>query len=307
MKRSLFLAGMLLPVFTYSQSADSSRPSKLTTTSPRLGGVTITNLVAPIRADGNTFIMQTPVVDIGIPVYKNFRSKHPVLLKTGIRYQGLFLSNEKNIGSTNFHSITIPLLFNYSISRATSISFIGLASAGSDFKRNLERKDILYTVGVRIGFHQDKAFKYGVTLTYLDNYAGKYLLPIPDIDWTISKRLSLTGILPARMSLKYKVAEAQSLGLTISTGGAMYRLNENQKAQYLHLRQNSGGLIYDLTLNKRWKVNLIGGHTFMQRLETFNIDQKVSLNSFRKLNDRITNISYQQNSFIFQGGISYQF
>jgi hypothetical protein len=307
MKRSLFLAGMLLPVFTYSQGADSSRPSKLTTTSPRLGGVTITNLVAPIRADGNTFIMQTPVVDIGIPVYKNFRSKHPVLLKTGIRYQGLFLSNEKNIGSTNFHSITIPLLFHYSISRATSISFIGLASAGSDFKFNLEGKDILYTVGVRIGFRQNKSFKYGVTLTYTDNYAGKYLLPIPDIDWTISKRLSLTGVLPARVSFKYKMSATQSLGLTASISAAMYRLNQNQDEQYLHLRQNSGGLIYDLTLSKRWKLNLVAGHTFMQRLETFNIDQKVSLNGFGKLNDRVSNISYQQNSFIFQGGISYQF
>jgi len=307
MKRNLFLVGILLPVFTYSQSADSSRPSKLTTTSPRLGGVNISNFVTPVKAAGKTFIMQSPVADIGMPVYKNFSSKHPILLKTGIRYQGLFLSNEKNIGSTDFHSITIPLLFNYSLSRATSISFIGLASAGSDFKRNLEGKDILYTVGVRIGFRQNKAFKYGVTLTYTNNYAGKYLLPIPDIDWTISKRLSLTGVLPARVSFKYKMSATQSLGLTASISSAMYRLNQNQDAQYLHLRQNSGGIIYDLTLSKRWKLNLVAGHTFMQRLETFNIDQKVSLNGFGKLNDRVSNISYQQNSFIFQGGISYQF
>ena len=159
MKRSLFLAGMLLPILGYSQSTDSSSRSKLITTSPRLGGVNINNWVAPIKANGSTFIMQSPVVDIGVPVYKHFLSKHPVLIRTGIRYEGLLLSTEKQIGSTNFHSITVPLLYSYSFSRATNISFIGLAAVASDFKRNLEGRDILYTVGIRVGFHQNKAFK----------------------------------------------------------------------------------------------------------------------------------------------------
>ncbi len=45
----------------------------------------------------------------------------------------------------------------------------------------------------------------------------------------------------------------------------------------------------------------------MQRLETFDVNQKISLNGFGKLSDRKANISYQQNSFILQAGVSYQF
>lgn len=307
MKISVFLAGMLLPVLGYSQDTDSSSRSKLISTSPRLGGITITHQVAPVNANGNGFTMQLPVADIGIPVYKNFSSPHPVLVKTGIRYQGLLLSGENRIGSTNFHSVTVPLLLSYSFSRATSISFVGLASAGSDFKRSIKGEDILYTAGVRLGFQQNRALKYGVTLTYSHSYSGNFLLPLPDIDWTISRKLSLTALLPARASLRYKLSETQSLGITASINGSMYRLNENGQAQYLHLRQNSGGLLYDLKLGQRWKLNLVAGHTFMQRLETFNMDQKVSFNGFGKLNDRVSNISYRQNSFIFQGSISYQF
>lgn len=307
MKKSIFLTGMLLPILSYSQNVDSTTRSKLMTTAPRLGNVTITNSVAPIKANGNTFTMQLPGVDIGIPVYKNFLSKHPILIRTGIRYQGLLLSNEKEISSTNFHSITVPLLFSYSFSRAANISFVGLASVGSDFKRNLEGKDIIYTVGVRAGFRQNKAFKYGITLAYTSNYSGQYLLPIPDFDWTISKKLSMTGVLPTRISLKYKLSQAQSLGITASVNGNMYRLNERQNIQYLHLRQSSAGLIYDLKLGQRWKLNLLAGHTFMQRLETFNMDQKISLNRFGKLDDRLPNVSYRRNSFILQGGVSYQF
>jgi hypothetical protein len=298
---------MLLPGLSYAQSVDSSSRSKLVTTSPYLGGITITNMVTPVSSGGNTFTIQQPIVDAGIPVYKQFSSAHPTFVKVGIRYQGLLLSNEKSIAGTNFHSITIPLLVSYSISQATSIAVIGMAGVASDFKRSIKGEDVLYSVGVRVGFHQDKALQYGVTLIYLRNYSGKYLLPLPDIDWKINDKLSFTGIVPARASLKYSLSKTQSLGITGSITGSFYRLNEGEKEQYLHLRQSSGGLMYDLKVSQCWKLNLIAGHTFMQRLETFNMDQKVSFNGFSKLNDRISNVSYQKNSFIFQVGISYQF
>jgi hypothetical protein len=308
MKKGLFLMGMLLPVLGYCQSVDSTNMhKKFTTTAPLLGGVNVTDIVAPVDAGGNTFTMQQPIVDVGLPVYKDFSAPHPILIKTGIRYQGLFLSGEQNISSNGFQSVTIPLLINYSLSRTTSISFVGLATAGSDFKRSIGAEDILYTAGVRIGFQPTKSFRYGVTLAYISNYSGKFLLPLPDIDWTINNKLSLTGVIPARASLKYKLSEIQSLGITGSLNSSMYRLNEDAKDQYIHLQQNSAGLIYDLKLSQRWKLNLIAGHTFLQRLETFNMDQKVPFDGFTKLNDRVANISYRQNSFIFQGGISYEF
>jgi len=308
MKRSLFIICMLLPVLGYCQGTDSiSMHKKFITTAPLLGGVTVTNIVSPVDANGNTFTMQQPIIDVGFPVYKDFSTPHPILIKTGIRYQGLFLSGEQNIGSTEFQSITVPFLLNYSFSRTTNISFVGLATVGSDFKRSISAEDILYTVGVRIGFQPNNSFRYGVTLAYISNYSGKFLLPIPDIDWTISNKLSLTGVIPARASLKYKLSEIQSLGITGSLNSSMYRLNADTKDQYINLQQNSAGLIYDIKLSRRWKFNLIGGHTFSQRLQTFNMDQKVSFDGFTKLNDRVANISYRQNSFIFQGGISYEF
>jgi len=308
MKRILFLIGMLLPVLSYCQSVDSSNiHKKFITTAPLLGGVTLTNIVTPVDANGNTFTMQQPIVDVGFPVYKDFSAAHPILIKTGIRYQGLFLSGEQKIGSTAFQSITVPLLVSYSLSHTANIAFVGLATVGSDFKQSIGAEDILYTVGVRIGFQPSNSFRYGITLAYISNYTGKFLLPVPDIDWTISNKLSLTGVIPARASLKYKLSEIQSLGITGSLNSTMYRLNQDAKGQYINLQQNSAGFIYDVKLSRRWKLNLIAGHTFSQRLETFNMDQKVSFDGFTKLNDRTPNVSYRQNSFIFQGGISYEF
>jgi len=307
MKRSIFMAGMLLPVLSYSQNADTAVRSKLVTTAPLLGGINITNMVAPVKAGEITFVIQAPSVDIAIPVYKKFRFKHPTFIRVGMRYQGILLSGEKLIYPNNFHSFTLPVSATYAISRATNISLIGLVSVGSDFKKTIDGNDIMYTAGVRFGFSQNKSFKYGVTLSYTSNYAGSYLLPLPDFDWTINKKLSFTAILPARASLKYKISNTQSIGATIGIIGAMYKLNTGVAQQYLHLHQNTAGLIYDLKVNDRLKLNAIADHTLMQRLETFDVNQKISLNGFGKLSDRKANISYQQNSFILQAGVSYQF
>lgn len=306
MKKGLILGGILLPYLVHAQHADSTR-SPFVSTAPRLGGVTITNLVAPIKTDGNSFLMQLPTVDIGVPLYKNFSTAHTVLIKTGIRYEGLLLSNEKNIGNNSgFHSLTVPLLASYSFSRTTNLTLVGLATIASDFKQNIVAEDILYTAGARIGFQPRRSLRYGITFTYIHNYSGNFFLPLPDIDWMISQKWDLAGVLPARLSLKYKFVPSQSIGITTWSVSSMYRLNDGTEKQYLHLQQYSAGILYELNMG-RWKLTLTGGHTMLERLETFNMDQKVSFNNFKKLYDRKPNISYRQNSFVAQGGISYQF
>lgn len=287
---------------------DSIMRQKLITTSPRLGGVTVSNTISSIKTDGHRFTVQMPTVDFSVPLYKNFKTAHPVLIKAGVRYQGLILSEERKIGSNDFHSVSIPVIANYSLSRATNIGFIGSVTVASDFKQDLEGEDILYTIGFRIGLQQNKKFKYGITPTYSKSYSGTFLLPILDMDWTISKRLSLLAILPVRASLKYKLSEVHSIGATAWLGGNnMYRLSEPEKEQYIHLRQTNAGILYDARLGQRWKLNLVAGYTLMQKLETFNTDQKISLNRFNDLNNRVANVAYHEKSFIVQSSISYQF
>src|ERR1700752_2572111 len=169
MKQIILLTGMLLPLLGYCQNADTTIAKKFITTSPRLGGINVTDMVAPIAAKGNSFTIQQAIADIGIPLYKNFRSAPPLLIKSGIRYEGLFLSGNQSISSNTFHSLPVPLLASYSLSPTTSISFIALATVGSDFKSNVEANDILYTAGIRIGFRPGNSFRYGITLTYISN------------------------------------------------------------------------------------------------------------------------------------------
>ena len=328
MKKRLFLAGLLLPVLSYAQRADTSvrstdttvrstdttvrpkdarRQKPLVTTAPRLGGVTISSQVTPVTMSGGSFTLYQPTVDIGVPIYTDFTSPHPLLIKTGLRYDGLMIDNEKNIGGSAFHTLTIPFVLNYSLNRKTDLSLLGGVMVSSDFKRDIGSGDIFYTAGARIGFRPRNTLRYGVTLVYFRNYSGQYLLPVPDIEWAIDRRWSLTAVLPARASLKYKVDKTQSLGITNSFTGGTWLLHSAGGKQYLQLQQVSAGLLYECTLAKRWKLNLIAGHTLLQRLETFDLDQKISLDGFGKLGERVHNVSYRPNSFTFQGSVSFAF
>ena len=307
MKKTIFLTAILLPFWALAQSSDTTGHKLLVTTAPRFGGVTVSDQLVPIKAGNSTITLSQPVVDISVPIYKNFTTPHPILFKTGFRYEGLFLSNETQISSNNFHSLSIPVLLSYSLSRTTNLAFVGLMTLSSDFKQNLGADDILYTAGIRLGFQPSNTLRYGVTLTYISNYSGKFLIPVPDIDWTINKKWVLTGVVPSRVSLKYKLTGTQSIGVTNAYVSNTYLLNDPQKKQYLNLQQYTAGLIYDATIFKRWKLSLLVGHTVSQRLETFDMDQKVSFDSFGELNKRKPNVSYRENSFVIQAAISYEF
>lgn len=303
MKTVFFLTVQLLPVLCLAQMTDSNTISRLTTVSPRLGGVTVTDAVTPMKGSD----VQQHIVDFGIPLYKNFTGPHAILIKSGFRYENLLVPNIQPYGSGVFNNFTIPLIASYGITKKTSLTFVGLASFSSDLKESLQTKDLQYTAGIRIGFRPSNNLQYGVTLTYINNYSGRFLLPIPDIDWTINKHLTLSAIVPSRISLKYKLSPAQSIGLTSGYVGNIYSLNNGKTKQYLSWQQYSAGIIYDRSISKRWSFNLIAGHSFMQRLETFDQGAKASLDNFSELSGRKANYSEQQTSFIFQGGISYKF
>ena len=284
-------------------------------------------MMAPISKNGENFLIGQSVVDLSVPVYKNFKTSHPVIFKAGIRYQGLLLSGQSSVGADpyesnlglndfsgqntvggkTFHSFTIPLSYTYVLSPSKNITAIAAAGFGGDLKKSLVSSDLIYTAGLRMGFHQNRNFKYGITLLYNKTYSGVYVIPIPDIDWTINDKWNLSAALPIRTTLRYMLNSSQSIGATFGLNAGEYRLNNESTGKYLQFQQMSGGIVYDLKLWQNWKINILGAYTMMQKLQSFNNDQEVSLNNFGALKDRKTNYSNQSKSMVIQGGISYQF
>jgi hypothetical protein len=281
----------------------------LTAAAPLLSGVNISYIVSPVKSPkGGTFTMNQLIVDESTPVYKDLKAKHPVLIKVGVRYQGLYLSGEDKIGASNFHAISVPLIASYAFSKNTNITAIASAGVASDFRKDISGTDIYYNGGLRLGFGQSTNFKFGVTIVYSKAYSGNTLIPLPDIDWTISKKWRLEGLLPFRTSLKYKLNETQTLALTQGFNTIAYRLNDpTGMGKYLQLQQVTGGLMYEHTFSRRWSLHLMGGYAFSSKLEAFDNGQTIRFNDFGALSRRVRDISYDKGVVIGQLGISYKF
>lgn len=300
MKYSLFLLVFLISF--------GLRAQRLTTVAPLLGGVNVSYIVSPVKAGDGSFMTNQVIVDESSPVYKDLKAKHPVLIKVGARYHGLYLSGEDRMGGASFHAISVPVIVSYGFSRNTNITAIASAGVASDFRKDISGSDIFYNAGVRLGWGQATNFKFGVTVIYSKAYTGSTLIPLPDIDWTISKRWRLEALLPFRTSLKYKLNESQTLALTQGFTTVAYRLNDGTGVgKYLQLQQVSGGLMYEHVFSRRWSVHLIGGYGFSSKLETFNNTQTVGFNDFGAMSKRIRDISYDKGAVIGQVGISYKF
>ncbi len=302
---ALVLCQCLLMSTVLGQSKDTTPTQSM----PMLGYVNINGGTSSINTGSEKISIGQAAADINIPLYKNFKAQHPHFTQLLLHYDGLFISDNSKIGSSNnFHSISATLMQTISISKTTNMTFIAMSNIASDFKQDLEGRDIMYGAGVRMGFHQNKNLKYGVTLMYINSYAGRFLIPLPDIDWQINDRWNLSAFIPAIASLKYKISDKQSLGLATGLNATVYGLNDSaQHKQYIQFQQYNLGFVYDINLGKHWKINLNAGRTLMQKLETFSTDQKVSFEDFGSLHNRISNVSYKENSFFIHGGISYRF
>jgi len=295
-------------IFLLTLSTGTLYAQPLTTAAPLLGGVNTSEMVAPVKVNGNTFTAQQFSIDAGTSIYRVTRRKHPYFGRLTIRYQGLYLSGVPGIGSNSFQSFSMSFSHSYIVDKKTSVTFLGTAGFGSDFKQSIQTSDIYFLGGVRFGWQQTQKFQYGLTLAYVNTYCGQFLLPIPDFTWKITDKWTFNGILPLRTSLKYAFTKKQSLGVTMGLNTGMYRLNDEiGEKQYLQLLQYTAGFIYDGMISRHWKFNIIAGHTIVQQLQTFDNSQKLPVDDFAGFNDRVSNVSYKQNSLVLQAGLSFLF
>ncbi|WEK34313.1 MAG: DUF6268 family outer membrane beta-barrel protein [Candidatus Pseudobacter hemicellulosilyticus] len=280
----------------------------LTSTAPRLGGINVSGVLFPVSGNGKDFLIQQFSAEAGTPVrILKLKSNRPYFFRASLRYQGLYLSGEPFIGSNNFHSVTANLSYTTILSRSTHLSIFGLTGVASDFRKSITGSDLYYTVGARIALRQDKDFKYAINLVYTDMYTGSFLLPIPEFAWTINDKWSWTGFLPIRTSLKYKLSKQHQLGWTTTFQGATYRLNSGAGDEYIQHQQVSTGISYDWQLNHRWDLNIIGGYTLSNKLQTYSNSEKAGFNAFDKIQDRKWNLSYDRNTPFIQAGFNYKF
>ncbi|MEN8187089.1 MAG: DUF6268 family outer membrane beta-barrel protein [Bacteroidota bacterium] len=127
----------------------------------------------------------------------------------------------------------------------------------------------------------------GYGAMYNQELFGPYLTPLININWQLSNRLSITGLLPIYAKVKYKINDRFTAGISHFGLITTYKLGDSEyEGDYIERKS------IDETLFGRYRITgnlyLEGrfGHTFGRSYTQYEADQKVgfSLKFRRSLN-----------------------
>lgn len=108
--------------------------------------------------------------------------------------------------------------------------------------------------------NKDLKFKFGVYGNA--EFFGPYFLPLLGIDWNITSRLGLYGILPSYLFLEYKIIPDKFHGkLFVDAETISYR---NKSRQFFRVNDNHIKMISDFYLTKQIVLSAEAGHSFLR-------------------------------------------
>ena len=256
---------------------------------PQLGSFKTDYLYSPFQINGRDLNVQQVNANLLFPLYSKLQDGKLDFFLTGIGYTGLFLSGTDNgFGATNFHSFSVPLTFQKSLTTKYALIVSFIPTLSSDLK-NIPGDDMIYTGAAVLKVKTSDKFSYSPGVVFSRQFFGTLLLPIIGIDWTINNKFSFSGSLPITQKLKYRLSAKSIVGVNndLGIGGGSYRLSKQMKSAYFQTQQSKVSLFYNYTLAGNFSIEVNAGYNYVQKLDLYDKNQKVNLAPFNNLNNRV--------------------
>ncbi|MFW0717549.1 DUF6268 family outer membrane beta-barrel protein [Pedobacter sp. N23S346] len=275
----------------------------------QLGAFKADYTYSPFNVNGEDVQAQQANTSLIFPLYSKLKDGKLDFLLAGIGYTGLFLSgNNTELGASAFHSLSIPISYQKSLSTRYSFSVTFIPTLSSDLK-DISGEDMIYTGAAAFKVKVSERFSYSLGAVYSKQFFGALLLPLVGIDWQINNKLNLSGSLPVSQRLKYSLSAKNALGINnnLGIGGGTYRLSEEMNAAYFQAQQSKISLFYNYMPSKNFSIEFNAGYNYVQKLGIYNKDQKIDLAPFDSLDDRIPLRELNKTGISVGVGINYLF
>jgi len=176
---------------------------------------------------------------------------------------------------TNIHGIVLRTGLVQKLAGDREIQILFVPRLMSDFK-NINGNHFQFggIVLYKKKFSDKLTMAFGAM--YNQEFFGPYMVPLTDMDWLISDRWSISGLLPIYSKIKYKINDRFNAGIFYSGLMTTYRLgNLDYEDDYIERTS------IDLTMFARYRIggNLYVegrfGHTLRRSYAQYEADQKV--------------------------------
>ncbi len=111
--------------------------------------------------------------------------------------------------------------------------------------------------------HDRLKFKFG--LYYNSEFFGPFFMPLAGIDWKVSDRLNIFGVLPGSMNLEYLLRKWIHIGLAYRSYTNSFRQANNS---FLYINDNHLKAVADIYITPKHLITFEAGHSILRTFKT---------------------------------------
>jgi hypothetical protein len=151
---------------------------------------------------------------------------------------------------------------------------------------------------VLAAYKKSSRITYRLGIYYNSEFFGPFIIPLIGIDWNISTRDNLFGVLPQIMTYEHRVSSRFSFGAVYRMFNNSYRITTNSSYDDAFMRINEMQLLLsaDFYLTKRIAFNLEAGHSMFRHVRLGLDQSKKNYYSDENVND----------GFVVKAGLVYR-
>ncbi|WP_312901919.1 DUF6268 family outer membrane beta-barrel protein [Chryseobacterium taichungense] len=171
--------------------------------------------------------------------------------------------------SKNLYNADVFVFWQLKIKQKYKVYFFAQVGAYSDFK-DISEEDFRYSFGARYTIQHNDNLKTGWGISYNRQFYGHQLNPFISVDYQITPKLQLTGLLPIRPKLIYAINDKLSWTNEISASAASYRLSASEEnSRFLRINNWFGISSLEYKLAGHHKFSLGFGYDFVNNLKLY--------------------------------------
>jgi hypothetical protein len=188
-------------------------------------------------------------------------------------------------GDSCYSGFGLPVTFINPVSKKISmtISFIPRWNAK---KLNLSSESFQVGGAVLIVINQNENIKYKFGIYCNDEFFGLFIIPLAGIDWKISERSKIFGILPGNLVWEIKGDNHFYYGLSFRATTNSYLKGVVQK-QFIRIDDNQLNAFCDFYLTKHLVLNAEAGHSIFRRIRMGGTGGTKKYSFSEKINDNL--------------------
>ena len=131
---------------------------------------------------------------------------------------------------------------------------------------NINREGQWQFGGILLGsYHANKDLTYKMGIYLNSEFFGLFVIPLLGIDWQINDRTNLFGVLPASLTLEYKLGRQFYTGAVFRTFTNSYH---DTGPNYIRIDENQLGFFLDYYPAKKILLNLEAGHSILRKIRS---------------------------------------